>query len=196
MGDLISRCGVSTLTFVAHIYRKFMAFHRNQVRLICSPRPDYRETPDDASEPSGGNDVRADFSGVCKQACLYARRLSTASSKTMMKGVTLVGRSSSLNSDRISGEEKYVIDGLSKLAGDTWLLRTRLQCCGNNEIPVPMPVTIKWAGDTPVITLTDLSIPGMGTYTARVVLYRDQYAGTWSGKKGGGQVFGKIVRNK
>ena len=114
----------------------------------------------------------------------------------MMKGVTLVGRSSSLNSDRISGEERYVIDGLSKLAGDTWLLRTRLQCCGSSEVPVPLPVTIKWAGDTPVITLTDLSIPGMGTYTARVVLYRDQYAGTWSGKKGGGQVFGKIVRNK
>ena len=114
----------------------------------------------------------------------------------MMKGVTLVGRSSSLSSDRISGEERYVIDGLSKLAGDTWLLRTRLQCCGSSEVPVPLPVTIKWAGDTPVITLTDLSIPGMGTYTARVVLYRDQYAGTWSGKKGGGQVFGKIVRNK
>lgn len=116
--------------------------------------------------------------------------------EAMMKGVNLVGRSSSLNSDRISGEEQYVIDGLSKLAGDTWLLRTRLQCCGGNEVPVPVPVAIKWAGDTPVITLTDLSIPGMGTYTARVVLYRDQYAGTWSGKKGGGQIFGKIVRNK
>jgi hypothetical protein len=34
--------------------------------------------------------------------------------------------------------------------------------------------TIKWAGDTPVITLTDLSIPGMGTYTARAILYNDQ----------------------
>jgi hypothetical protein len=114
----------------------------------------------------------------------------------MMNGVTLVGRSSRLNSDRISGEERYVIDGVSKVTGETWLLRTRLQCCGNKEIPVPLPVTIKWAGDTPVITLTDLSIPGMGTYTARVVLYRDQYAGTWSGKDTGGQVFGKIVRNK
>ena len=116
--------------------------------------------------------------------------------ETMMKGATLVGRSSRLNSDSISGEERYVIDGISKLAGETWLLRTRLQCCGSKDIPVPLPVTIKWAGDTPVITLTDLSIPRMGTYTARVVLYRGQYAGTWSGKKGGGQVFGKIVRDE
>jgi hypothetical protein len=114
----------------------------------------------------------------------------------MMTGATLVGRSSRLNSDRIGGEERYAIDGVSKLTGDTWLLRTRMQCCGKQDIPVPIPVTIKWAGDTPVITLTDLSIPGMGSYTARVVLYRDQYAGTWSGEKGGGQIFGKIVRNK
>ncbi len=110
-----------------------------------------------------------------------------------MKNATLVGRSSNLNSSKVGGEERYVIDGVSKLAGDTWMLRTRLQCCGNKEVPVPLPVSIKWAGDTPVITLTDLSIPGMGTYSARVVLYRDQYAGTWNGQKGGGQVFGKIV---
>jgi len=49
----------------------------------------------------------------------------------------------------------------------------------DRDIPLPLPVTIKWAGDTPIITLTDLSIPGMGTYTARVILYRDQSAGTW-----------------
>lgn len=114
----------------------------------------------------------------------------------MMRGTTLVGRSASLNSDSIGGEERYVIDGVSKLTGDTWMLRTRLQCCGKNELPVPLPVSIKWAGDTPVITLTDLSIPGMGTYSARVVLYRDQYAGIWNGKRGGGQVFGKVVRKQ
>jgi len=115
--------------------------------------------------------------------------------EAMMKGVTLVGRSSRLSNDKIAGEEKYVIESVSKVGGDTWLFRTRLQCCGQENIPVPLPVTIKWAGDTPVITLTDLPIPGMGTYTARVLLYRDQYAGTWSGEKGGGQIFGKIVRN-
>ena len=112
----------------------------------------------------------------------------------MMRGVTLVGRSTRLSDDKIIGEEKYVIEEVSKLAGDTWLFHSRLQY-GGRDIPLPLPVTIKWAGDTPVITLTDLSIPGMGAYTARVILYRDQYAGTWSGKNDGGQIFGKIVRN-
>jgi hypothetical protein len=113
----------------------------------------------------------------------------------MMNGVTLVGRSTRLNSDKIAGEEKYVIEGVTKLTGETWLFRARFQY-GERDIPIPVPVTIKWAGDTPVITLTDVSVPGMGSYTARVILYRNQYAGTWSGKKGGGQIFGKIVSNR
>jgi hypothetical protein len=112
----------------------------------------------------------------------------------VMKGVTLVGRSTRLSDEKIIGEERYVIEGVSKVAGDTWLFRSRLQY-GGRDIPLPLPVTIKWAGDTPVITLTDVAIPGMGAYTARVILYRDQYAGTWSGKNEGGQIFGKIVRN-
>lgn len=113
----------------------------------------------------------------------------------MMKGVTLEGRSSRLHGDKISEGEKYVIESVSKVGDETWLFRTRFQY-GGHDIPVPLPVVIRWAGDTPVITLTDLAIPGMGTYSARVVLYQGQYAGTWNGKKGGGQVFGKIVRNR
>jgi hypothetical protein len=112
----------------------------------------------------------------------------------MMKGVTLVGRSTRTNNDQFIGNEKYVIEKVSKLAGDTWLFHARLQY-GNRDLPVPVPVVIKWAGDTPVITLTDVAVPGMGTFTARILLYRDQYAGTWSAKDHGGTMFGKIVRN-
>ena len=91
-------------------------------------------------------------------------------------------------------EEKYVIEKVSKLTGETWLIQSRLQY-GGRDIPLPLPVVIKWAGDTPVLTLTDLSIPGMGTFTARILFYRDQYAGTWSAKDHGGQMFGRIVRS-
>ncbi|PYT28934.1 MAG: hypothetical protein DMG58_17420 [Acidobacteria bacterium] len=113
----------------------------------------------------------------------------------MMSGVTLIGHSANLKDESTSGEEKYVIEKVSKLRGDTWLFHVRIQY-GSHDIPVPLPVTIKWAGDTPVITLTNLTIPGLGTYTARVLLYQDQYAGTWSSTDHGGQVFGKIVRQR
>jgi hypothetical protein len=110
-----------------------------------------------------------------------------------MRGVTLVGYSTRTNKEGLFGPERYRIDKVTKMAGDTWLLETRLKYDAK-EISVPIPLTIKFAGDTPVITLTDLAIPGVGTWTARVLLYRDQYAGTWSGQKGGGQMFGKIVK--
>jgi hypothetical protein len=111
---------------------------------------------------------------------------------TMMTGVVLEGRSWRPGSDKLGDEERYFIDGVSKLAGDTWLLKARFQYRGR-ELPIPVPVTVLWAGDTPMLSLTDVGVPGMGSYTARVVLSGDQYAGTWRGKKAGGQIFGRIV---
>jgi hypothetical protein len=113
----------------------------------------------------------------------------------MMTGAVLVGHSTLDNREGLSGEERYSIDRVAKVSGDVWMFQARMKL-SDHEIPVPIPVAIKWAGDTPVITLTDLSIPGMGTYTARVVLYRNRYAGTWSGKNHGGELFGSIVHEK
>ena len=57
-----------------------------------------------------------------------------------------------------------------------------------------MKLPVKWAGDTPVISLTNKAIPGFGTFTARVMFYGDEYAGTWSGGSHGGLMWGKIVK--
>ena len=55
-------------------------------------------------------------------------------------------------------------------------------------------VPVKWAGDTPVICVTNKAIPGFGTFNARVLFYDNQYVGTWSSAKHGGQMWGKIER--
>jgi hypothetical protein len=47
-----------------------------------------------------------------------------------------------------------------------------------------------------VITLTNLAIPGLGTFTSRVVIYDNQYAGTWQHGKVGGNLFGRIEKVK
>lgn len=109
----------------------------------------------------------------------------------MLSGAALVGQSTTWKKAGVSGE-RYSIDGMTKLAGSTWLLRTRMKL-GEREVPLPVPVTIEWAGDTPMIQLTDVAMPG-GPYSARVLLYKDQYAGTWLGPGRGGQLFGRIVR--
>ena len=41
-----------------------------------------------------------------------------------------------------------------------------------------------------------LTIPNLGTYTARVLFYGDQYAGTWSaGADHGGHLWGRIEKS-
>ena len=90
-------------------------------------------------------------------------------------------------------EEKYTIEKVSKLKDGLWLFHARLQY-GGRDVTLPLPLPVEWAGDTPVIHLTDLSIPGVGVYTARVMIYRGHYAGYWSGKGAGGHLFGRIVK--
>ena len=114
----------------------------------------------------------------------------------MLSGVTLTGHFT-VTGETDSGnlrEEKYTIAKVSKLSGDYWLFFTRVQY-GGRDVTVPLKLEVKWADDTPIITLTDLELPNLGTYTARVVIYRGQYAGTWSGGRYGGHLFGKITKN-
>ena len=46
-----------------------------------------------------------------------------------------------------------------------------------------------------MITLTDFTVPGLGTFSARVLIYRNKYAGTWSHGDVGGHLFGTIEKN-
>lgn len=111
----------------------------------------------------------------------------------LLTGVTLVGRSTTTGRDTLSSEERYVIEGVTRLTGDTWLVRSRFQYSGR-DIPIVVPVEINWAGDTPMLGLTDFTIPGMGTFSARVVFFRGGYAGTWFATGHGGQLFGRLER--
>lgn len=113
-----------------------------------------------------------------------------------MRGVTLVGFFTA--SDQPQGkltEERYVIDKVVKDEGDNWMFHARIQY-GKNDVPVRLKIPVKWAGDTPVISVTKLAVPLLGTFNARVVIHDGQYAGTWEGAGHGGQLFGRIEKNK
>lgn len=116
-----------------------------------------------------------------------------------MSGATLVGHFTAERGGGDRGgepkEERYTIQRVTKQQGDTWLFIARIQF-GQKDVAVPMLLPVKWAGDTAVITVTDMGFPGLGTYTARVLIYGDQYAGTWSGKDHGGHLWGRIERAK
>jgi hypothetical protein len=89
-------------------------------------------------------------------------------------------------------EETYEIRSAKKLPEkDAWLMTARIKY-GSNDVTLPMILTVKWAGSTPMITLDDFTIPGMGTFSARVVFHDNKYAGTWTHDQVGGHLFGRL----
>ncbi len=91
-------------------------------------------------------------------------------------------------------KEEYIISSVTKIpGGDFWMFKARMKY-GGTDVTLPMPLEVKWAGDTPIITLTETTLPGLGTFSARVVIHGGQYAGIWKHGKYGGQMFGEIKK--
>ena len=89
--------------------------------------------------------------------------------------------------------DEYIVSAATKLgSGDMWVLTSRIRY-GTVDLTVPVPVMVRWAGDTPVICLDDVGIPGLGTFSARIVIDRGKYAGTWTHGDKGGHMFGSLL---
>jgi hypothetical protein len=122
------------------------------------------------------------------QAALEREFEATMSGATLVGTFTVTGQT-----DKKLNEEKYTIESVKKIGSEKWQFKSRIQY-GTHDLTVPLALDVKWAGDTPVITLTDMPVPGFGTFTARVLVFRNEYAGTWSGGDHGGHLFGRIVK--
>ena len=108
-----------------------------------------------------------------------------------LTGSVLTGRFTVDGDAAAPKEERYEIVAATKAGEHDWVIVARIQY-GPNDLRVPVPVKIHWAGDTPVLSLTDLTIPGLGTFTSRVMFYGDRYAGTWQHGEKGGHLVGTI----
>lgn len=90
--------------------------------------------------------------------------------------------------------DRYEIAGVAKVGDGLWRFDARMVHEGM-DLTLPIVVPMEWIGDTPVVMLTDYTIPSVGTFTARVFFYGERYAGTWQhGDEIGGALFGKITR--
>ncbi|MCO6439164.1 MAG: hypothetical protein J5J06_18900 [Phycisphaerae bacterium] len=120
-----------------------------------------------------------------------------------MKGVTLEGvwqmtAEGGLNSREPLTEpkaERYEIAEATKVVDDQWIINARIEV-GDKDVTIPVPVRIVWAGDTPIITVDRVPVPTMGTYSARVMIFRGFYSGTWVNdeKQYGGVMAGRVLR--
>ena len=110
-----------------------------------------------------------------------------------MRGVSLVGAYTVAGRDRPARADRYDISSVEKVGENLWRFNANMQCCGvNGDIPVVVP--LRWIGDTPMIMMTDTTLPGLGTFTVRLFFYGDRYAGTWQHEKVGGLMSGRIEK--
>jgi hypothetical protein len=116
---------------------------------------------------------------------------SKAMSKTVLVGsFTIDGR----ESDAPLKPERYEIESVTKASGNLWIFTARIKY-GNLDTKLPITVPVEWAGDTPMVSLTNASIPGLGeAFSARVIFHDNRYAGTWQHGKIGGHMFGRIEK--
>lgn len=115
--------------------------------------------------------------------------------RRLLTGARLAGRFSVTGRPEVR-EDSYKIASVTKLAGGIWTINAEIPR-KSGPVTLPVPVRVEWAGDTPVMQLTDATLPGLGTFTARILFYKDKtgkghYAGFWWGGEHGGEMFGTI----
>jgi hypothetical protein len=158
-------------------------------QLSAAPpiKPEQNKT--DAKKEGADKPAQASAAAEFDQAALEKKFIED------MAGVVFTG-SYSLTRDGKENPaemEKYTITRVTKGENDNWVFQARIQY-GKHDLALPIGLKVKWAGDTPVITLTDLTIPGLGTFTSRVLIYGDRYAGTWQHGKAGGHLWGRVEK--
>ena len=89
-------------------------------------------------------------------------------------------------------EDAYNVVSVTKLEGDKWQIVARL-AYGGKSMDLPIPAQVKWAGDTPVLVLDNITMGGARAYSARVMIYEKTYAGWWSAQDHGGLLNGLIT---
>ncbi len=113
----------------------------------------------------------------------------------MLSGATLVGQFTvNGRGEARTSAERYELSSVKHMKGDMWMVTARI-AYGDRDVTVPLPLPIRWAGETPVITLDKFGIPGMGSWSARVMFYDGRYMGYWyaaDNPEHGGYLFGKI----
>ena len=112
-----------------------------------------------------------------------------------MTGTVLVGNYSVVGKDtKPANPERYELKKVSKFADDLWVFEARIKY-GKTDVTLPLTLRMIWAEDTPMITLTDATLPGLGSaFGARVIFHGDLYAGTWQHGKVGGHLWGTIEK--
>jgi hypothetical protein len=111
-----------------------------------------------------------------------------------MAGSALVGHFTMAGRDSDPARaDRYDIESVEKIGDNLWRFNARMRH-DDFDVTLPIAVPLQFVGDTPVIMMTDYTIPSLGTFTVRLFFYGDRYAGTWQHGQAGGLMYGEIVK--
>jgi hypothetical protein len=114
--------------------------------------------------------------------------------QAMLSGAKLTGNFTIVGQEAGGlSQDTYEILKIEKVYRDNWNFSVRMRYGGNDQT-FSYAFPISWAGETPMIEMTKMSIPGIGTFSTRVLFFGDRYAGTWTHGDVKGHLFGRIVR--
>jgi hypothetical protein len=116
----------------------------------------------------------------------------------LLSGATLDGNFTMTDADSNAdssatklNHDKYTLGEVKKLSGNQWQIAARIEY-GDHDFTVPLTLPVEWAGDTPVIIVDNVGLPGLGSVSARVMFFADHYAGFWQHGTHTGNLFGVI----
>lgn len=119
-----------------------------------------------------------------------------------LKNATLKGTWAPVQQAQLGTTRKddgYRIARVEKRDGDKWSLVYLVNYQGK-DIDYPMPVTVKFAGDTAVLILDNVRAGrGKANWSARIMFHENVYTGRWwetGNKEHGGTIEGVITHPK
>ena len=152
-------------------------------------------TAQDADTPKPADTRKVSLAPAAEKAnqkVADARQAAEADFSKLLTGATLVGNFTTdsdqpVDPSQLLRPDRYELATVNKIKDDVWLF-----VYVHKGVPIPLTMKVLWAGTTPVLTLDEFTIAGMGTFSARLMFHGDRYAGTWQHGKVGGLMFGKI----
>ncbi len=175
------------LTFI--IAGLVLAFPRTNI-LGNEPRPPQEVTAHEHQATNSSNKPEPETSDYKNE---LNQRLQTFLTDITFRGHFTTDQRGSEND--LPKQDEYTITSATHVSGDYWLLTSRIQY-RDIDVTLPVPVIIRWAGTTPVITLEEVTLPGMGTFSSRVLIHTNRYTGTWQHDDVGGHLFGTLSKNE
>ena len=92
-----------------------------------------------------------------------------------MSGCTMTGRFTVDGDTSAAQTDRYTLGEVSKIRDEKWRFEAKIEY-GEKSATVPLTVDVFWAGETPMIQVSDLAVPTLGVYSARVLIDGDRYA--------------------